>query len=293
MAALRAVIVASGGRLRVHICFIDESGGFEVPASNPAATPLMAIVGLIVDTGEIEEATDELLDAKRRFFPQKCRAPLHLDHILAEVKGADLRSSIRSNSRNPRRHAFGYLDCVADILEQRQMVIIGRVWIKAVGQPLDPAPSYTYAIQDLARHFQRFLDAKQSSGLMICDSRMHNQNSQVSHSIFTQKHRSAGDPLPRILEAPVFGSSGNHAGLQLADTLASALIFPMAARVYCAHQWSGNHTHPRFDDLRRRYAPRLSPLEFRYQNAAGHWLGGIVVSDRLRKLPSHRLFDVP
>jgi hypothetical protein len=178
-------------------------------------------------------------------------------------------------------------------MEERRMVIAGRVWVKAVGLPLDPGPSYTYAIQDLARHFQRFLDAKRSSGFMLCDGRMHNQNSQVSHSIFTQKHRSAGDPLPRIVEAPAFGSSGNHAGLQLADTLASALIFPMAARVYCAQQWPGNHTHPRFDDVRTRYAARLSSLQFRHQDGAGRWRGGVVVSDKLRQLPSHRLFDVP
>ncbi len=217
---------------------------------------------------------------------------MRLDHILAEVKGADLRSSLRSGSRNDRRHAKGYLDRVVQILEQSRTAIIGRVWIKAVGQPLDPAPSYTYAIQDLARHFQRFLDTKRSSGFMLCDSRMHNQDSQVSHSIFTQKHRSAGDPLPRILEAPVFGSSGNHAGLQLADTLASALIFPMAARVYCA-QWPGNHTHSRFDEVRTRYAARLLALQFRHQDAAGRWQGGVVVSDKLRRLPSDRLFDIP
>ncbi len=276
----------------MYICFIDESGGFEAPASNPSATPLMVIVGLIVDTGQIPETTDLLLHAKVDFFPQKCRSPRFLDHILSEVKGGDLRASLRSASRNNRRHAIGYLDRIVQILEQQRISLIGRVWIKGIGQPLEPAASYTYAIQDLAKHFQRFLDMRDSTGLVICDSRMHNQDSQVSHSVFTQKHRAAGDPLPRILEVPAFGSSGNHAGLQLADVAASALIFPVAARVYCAHQWPGGHTDIRFEAVRTRYAPRLSALQFRHQDRTGKWRGGVVVSDKLRRLPSARLFQL-
>jgi hypothetical protein len=276
----------------MYICFIDESGGFEAPASNPSATPLMAIVGLIVDTALISGITERLLHAKVTFFPQKFQSGSFLDHVLSEVKGGDLRASLRSSGRNSRRHAIGYLDRVVQILEQEHIAMIGRVWIKGVGQPLDPAASYTYAIQDLARHFQHFLDRRSSAGIVICDSRMHNQNSQVSHSIFTQKHRARGDPLPRILEVPVFGSSTNHAGIQLADTVASALIFPMAARVYCAHQWIGGHTDAHFDALRTRYASRLSALQFRHQDSAGKWMGGIVVSDKLRGLPSIRLFQI-
>jgi hypothetical protein len=277
----------------VHICYIDESGGFEVPGSNASATPLMAITGLIVDAAEVRQLTYELLQAKRRFYPQKCMSSLLLDHILAEVKGGDLRGSLRSASRNVRRHAKGYLDRVVALLEARGVSIIGRVWIKGVGVALDPASSYTYAIQDLARHFQQFLEHNDSEGMVICDSRMHNQNSQVSHSIFTQKHRAQGDSLPRLADTPVFGSSTNHAGLQLADIVASALIFPMAARVYCAHQWAGGHTAPVFDEVRTRYAARVAALQYQYLDPAGTEHGGVVVSDKLRHLPSSELFTLP
>ena len=277
----------------MYICFIDESGGVEPPASNPSATPLMVIAGLIIDTSEIPLATTSLLKAKRSFFPLKCAAPRTLDHILAEVKGGELRASLRSPSRNVRRHTIGFLDRIVESLEQCKISIIGRVWIKGVGQGLDPAPSYTYAIQDIAGHFQRYLDLKADTGLIICDSRMHNQNSEVSHSIFTLKHRAKGDKLPRIIEAPAFGSSSNHAGLQLADDVASALIFPIAARVYCAQQWTGSHTDPHFEAVRSRYASRLAALEFRYQLSAGTRQDGIVVSDKLRHLPSARLFQYP
>lgn len=253
----------------------------------------MAIVGLIVDAAEIPAITTEYLTVKRNYFPQKCHSPLLLDHILAEVKGADVRTSLRSSSRNTRRHRMGYLDRVVGILQAHHVRIVGRVWIKAIGQTLDPRPSYTYAIQDIARHFEQFLDTNNSTGIVLADSRMHNQNSEVSHSIFTQKHSATGDKLPRILEAPAFGSSQNHAMLQLADAVASALIFPMASRAYCAHQWPGVHTDPRFEAIRARFATRLGALQFRYRDANGSWQGGVVVSDRLRQWPSSRLFQTP
>ncbi len=275
----------------MYFCFVDESGGFEAPNANPTATPLMAIAGLIVDSARLRSVTSDLITAKMAFFPQKSPSGKFLDQILAEVKGHELRTSLRSAARNDRRHAKGYLDRVMRILTRHNIRLIGRVWVKGVGQPLDPAGSYTYAIQDITKHFHAFLTANHRAGIVICDSRMHNQDALVSHSVFTQKHRLGGDLLPRIAEAPVFGGSVNHAGLQLADTVASALIFPMAARVYCAHQWPGLHTDPHFDEIRARYASDLAGLLFRYRQS-GRWRGGIVVSDNLRHWPSDRLFQV-
>jgi Protein of unknown function (DUF3800) len=277
----------------MHFCFVDESGGFEAPAANPGATPLMTLVGLIVDGAALPAITTQFIQAKMRFFPGKSTSKLFLDHIRDEVKGADLRFSLRSSSRRDRRHAIGYLDRILQILNTHNVRLVGRVWIKPVGQPLDPDATYTYAIQDIARHFHAFLDANNENGLLLCDSRMHNQNAQVSHSVFTQKHGLRGDPLPRIPEAPVFGVSLNHAGLQLADAVASALIFPIASRVYCSHQWPGIHTDAHFEAVRQRYSAQLRAREFRYQDLAGRTHGGIVVSDRLRSWPSSRLLRYP
>jgi hypothetical protein len=277
----------------VHICYVDESGGTEAPDSNPSATPLMVIAGLAVHSAHLPAITTEFLTVKRTYFPHKCRKQYALDHILSEVKGAEIRADVRSGSRNTRRHALGYLDRVIEILENHQVRLVGRVWVKAIGQALDPRPSYTFSIQDIAHHFQRYLTHVGSQGIVIADSRMHNQNSEVSHSIFTIKQGNTGDRLPSLVEVPVFGSSENHALLQLADIVASALLFPIAARVYCAHQWPGVHTNPRFDALRHRYAARLSALQYGYQDATGDWREGIVVSDPLGHLPSSRLFQAP
>jgi hypothetical protein len=100
-----------------------------------------------------------------------------------------------------------------------------------------------------------------SKGLILCDSRVHAQNAIVAHSIFTQKYRVAGDALPYIDEAPLFGSSTNHAGLQVADVLASALLFPMAARVYCAAHMGGVHNDRGYDVVSARYGARLQPMQ--------------------------------
>lgn len=218
----------------MHLCYVDESGGFEAPASHSSATPLMVIVGLMVDAAHLHALTMELLHAKAKLFPGKMTSRRFLDYVLDEIKGAELRATLRGTNRKVRRRTLDYLELSLRILEAYRARIVGRIWIKAPGQALDPAVSYTFAIQDIAMHFDHYLWRNHTEGLMICDSRMHHQNMQVSHSLFTQKHMAIGDGYPRLAETPTFGQSLNHAGLQLADVVASALLFPMAARTYCA-----------------------------------------------------------
>jgi hypothetical protein len=276
----------------LYICYIDESGGFEIPGSSGGATPLMVIAGLIIDVDGLNAVTNKLIDAKRIFYPNLCPPPHSLDDIQAEVKGSDIRKGLRSTARNDRRHGMRFLEGIVRTFETDSTAIIGRIWIKEVGVAMQPSSSYAYAIQDMARLFERFLAEKESLGAMICDSRMHNQNSMVSHSIFTQKHRSGGDPLAHIMDVPTFGSIKNHAGLQLADFLASSLLFPIAARVYCSHLWNDVHTSPHFDAVRTAFSKRLAVLEYSFVET-GRTKGGVVVSDKLRRLPSSLIFSAP
>jgi len=127
--------------------------------------------------------------------------------------------------------------------------------------------------------------------MMLCDARMQNQNIEVSHSIFTQKHRLAGDPLAKLVEAPAFGHSVNHVGLQLADLAASALVFPMAARAYCSTSQAGPHVDPHFDRVRQRFTVRIRNLQHRYRDAAGAWQGGLEVRDALGHQSGSVLFN--
>jgi hypothetical protein len=174
------------------------------------------------------------------------------------------------------------------MLERYRARLIGRVWVKAPGQGLHSVSTYTSAIQDIARHFDHLLARGRQTGLIICDSRMHGQNRQVSHSVFTFKHRLVGDQFPQLVESPTFAVSDNHAGLQLADLIAGAFVFPIACRVYC-----GSATLPtgsqRYDKLRQRYADRLRRLQYLHSDVLGRIRGGIVVSDRRSNRPSSYL----
>ena len=275
----------------MYFCYIDESGGFERTDQGKKATPLMVIAGLIIPAAAITPLTDDLLALKKQFYPHK--AHRHLDYLLHEIKGSDLRNGIRSPSRRKHMHARTVLDSTVSIAAKHSARLVGRIWIKQPGEGLDPAGTYTFSVQDIARHFNHFLGANDSEGVLLCDSRDHKQDIRVAHSVFTLKHKIAGDEMPRILEAPVFGRSDNHAGLQLADIIASGLIFPMAARTYCAGGTGGHHAHPRFDTLRERFAPSLKRLRYTYQTSTGRIRGGITVSDPYGKQPSRLLFEYP
>ena len=270
----------------MYICYIDESGGTEAPNSNPSATPLMLFAGLIIPSTSLAPLTADFLSLKRRFYPHAVSP--RLDAVLAEIKGSNLRKSVRSSSHRKRTHAIGVLDGVLRLVERYGVRLVGRVWVKHSSSPLQPNSTYTYAVQDIARHFNHFLAARGTRGLVICDSRDRRQDVRVAHSVFTQKHRKKGDALPHLVESTVFGRSENFVGLQLADIVASAMLFPIAARVYCASR-AGLHTHQNFDLLRARYSKRLRALQHLYRDLGGRWLGGVVVSDKLGRQPSRRM----
>jgi len=43
----------------LKLCYIDESGGFEAEGSTPDATPLMVLLGLIVDHEQLRVLTHD------------------------------------------------------------------------------------------------------------------------------------------------------------------------------------------------------------------------------------------
>ncbi|WP_405087654.1 DUF3800 domain-containing protein [Microbispora sp. NBC_01389] len=71
----------------MRICYLDESGGCEAPDSNGAATPVMVILGLVVDATSVPTLTRDFLALKRRHFPGRFTDSRALDHILMEIKG--------------------------------------------------------------------------------------------------------------------------------------------------------------------------------------------------------------
>jgi hypothetical protein len=234
---------------------------------------------------------DELLQLKQRFYPSLAPAGTqYLSGILAEVKGSELRKNACDTSRNLRRQTFGYLNGITQICKNAEARIVGRVWVKGIGQPFDGRSVYTSSIQAVCSYFHDYLARTNDVGMVIADSRLKPLNSQVAHSIFTQKFKSSGDMYDRILELPTFSHSDNHAGLQLADAICSAIVTPLAIQTYCVGHITSVHVRPGYAKIKRQYAAEIREMQHRFQEQNGRWRGGLVVSDSIAQRGGSLLF---
>ena len=252
----------------------------------------MVILGLIVEAGLIPALTRDFLTLKRRYFPGRFTRGPALDHVLTEVKGSEILQMARSDSRNKRRQATLLRNALLELVDAYEAKIIGRIWVKGPGKALKPDSTYCYAVQDITLHSSQYLIDARSRGLLIADGRSQKLNVNVAHSVFTQKWRTGGDPYPPLLEVPLFAHSDNHVGIQIADLLASTLVFPMAAAAFGAPADSV-HASPRYSGIRTAHGARLRGLQYRYRDELGRWRGGLVVSDPVGRRPGSLLFGGP
>lgn len=262
----------------VHLCYVDESGNDQVLDGHDAP-PVLVLVGLSVTHARLPDMVHEFLRLKRQFNPQACGSRL-TETIRWEVKGSDLRADLRSPSRRRARRALAFLRSVLDLLDVCNASIDGEVWVKANGQGV-PQAHYPTAISNIALNFHGQLAAADSLGVMILDARTKWKNVPSVHSITTRKNRVGGDQLPLLIESPVFGHSDAHVALQVADIVASALVFPMACAAYCRDLRDTNaHGHASYEIVRQEFGLRLRNLEHRYTDKTGERRGGIVVRDK-------------
>lgn len=285
-------VVISGDAV-TYLCYIDEAGcTTPLPSAQTDIQPVLAIVGLIVDVAKVRALTLDFLKLKRQYFPKKFGNGNHqLDDVLVEIKGSDLRSTIRKHGAHGDA-TLKFIDETLDLLRTNEARLFATVWVKGIGKPIDSRAIYTSSIQAACRNFSAFLDWRDDTGFMVADSRTPALNTQVSHSIFTQKYRAKGDPWERLLDLPTFGHSNNHVPLQIADMLCSTLLFPMATATYCAGQIKGKHVKGRDNFIKRRYASRIKTLQYRFKDAAtGQQQGGVFVSDGLQGRKSDLLFQ--
>jgi len=274
----------------MYVCYIDESGDTSC-LKDDKAQPAFIIGGLIIDQSMIHRVTQDFLTLKQSFNPNALpMGSRRLDWIREEIKGTDLRKEIGDNSRRKRRHAIGFLDKALELVERHGMRVVGRVFVKEPNQPINHVSIYSHAIQYICAHFENFLQWKRTSGIVIIDSRTPGQNVEAAHSIFTQKFKAGGDSYPSLMEAPAFGQSNNHAGIQLADLLCSAFLWPMAMHGYCEGKLTSIHLRNGYWQVGHRYGDRIKRLQHRYQLSSGLWDGGISVSDRLGKQSGSCLF---
>jgi hypothetical protein len=273
----------------MRICYVDESGCTGVlPNAHSPIQPAFIVAGVAFDQAQLSSVTFDFLNIKH---PRVARTPpLFLDWVLAEIKGSNLRRALRSGGRNRRRHALVFLDHFLRFLASHDAKIMGRVLVKGIGTPIHGRAVYTSAIQTIFSTFHDYLDGIRDQGLIVIDSRRKDQNVNVAHSLFTQKFQAGGDPHFRVLEMPTFGHSENHVGIQIADILCSAFLFPMAVHAYCSGHVHNVHVHPAYEALRRQFGLRLRALQHRYRGAERRWRGGIVVCDSLTKRSGASLF---
>jgi hypothetical protein len=265
------------------IYYVDEAGCTgALPSATSPIQPVFALAGVLIRQNDIRSLTRSFIDLKERFYPRRLASNRdHLDWMNVEIKGADLRRAIRENNRDQQRHAFGFMDKFLDLLTQHNARVIGRVYVKGIARPFVGRSVYTSAVQNISNDFQRYLADTQETGLLVLDSRHKQSNANVSHSVFTQKFRAAGDAYDRLLEMPLFGHSDNHAGIQCADLICSAFLFPMATYAYCMGHVNNIHVHMRYELLRKRYGGAIKQFQYRYQDMDGRWRGGITVNDQI------------
>jgi hypothetical protein len=279
----------------MRICYVDEAGCTgALPSAGSDIQPVFVLCGVAFQESQLTDLTHEFLALKRRFFPNLPVASSHyLTWILTEIKGSDLRKQAVSPSRRHSRHALGFLDETVKLLERFDARIFGRVWVKGIGIPFNGRSVYTYSLQYICQWFDHCLGLEEDRGMVVCDSRNKALNTIASHSVFTQKFRAPGDLYPRICEMPTFGHSENHAGVQIADLLCSALLFPLAVDAYCRPFLTGVHTRP-YGVLRDRFAERLEARQVRCTDPRhGRISGGIVVDDKLGRRPRSLMFAGP
>ena len=246
----------------MHICYIDEAGcpGM-LPAANSMVQPVLVLTALFVPQEHLSKLTRDFLLLKRQFNPNLTNGSTHwLDIAKCEIKGSDLRSSIRNSGRNRRRAVFGFLDRTIDLLLECEAKFVARIYIKGPAKPFDGKAVYTSSVQNLCSCFQSYLNHKDSHGFVIADSRTAALNSNVSHSIFTQKFKTSGDAYNRILDMPTFGHSENHVPIQITDFLASTILSPMATHIYCAGHITAPTCMPKITASKKDTLTRFEPF---------------------------------
>ena len=279
----------------MKVCYVDESGCTGMMISPTCEIqPVLVICGVIVKEEFLADITRNFLELKRKYFPKAVlssgQSPSYpLDWVLAEIKGSSLRQKIRATGRKGVRHTIGFLDKMIAMLEWFDVVITGRVWIKGIGEQIDGRAIYTSSFHAICDSFHHCLSTHDRRGIIIADSRTKPQNANVAYSIFTTKFKVGGDNHKRIVEMPTFGHSENHVGLQLADLISSALIFPMACYAYCTGHVRNVHVHDAYKSLQDRYGERIKNLQYRFLRE-GKWKGGLTVSDSLTRRHGGHLF---
>lgn len=254
--------------MAISVCYLDETGCLgALPTNTSDIQPVFVLTALFVDETKIRDLSKQFVALKVKYYPARFA---HLQHDLeamrVELKGAELKKSLRGkNGAAAQQTAQRFLDDLLELVKASGCRLVSRVWIKGIGAPFKGASIYSKTTQKFAAYFELYLREKEHKGIIAADFRDPGRNSVISHAIFSQKFKRGmkGDAYPSIIEAPFYGISNNHAGLQIADLISSALICPMATFVYCTGHVNNVHVDAKDKDILARYKNRVRSLEFR------------------------------
>lgn len=250
--------------------------------------PVLILGGISIDVSRSKSLAWDFLQLKKQFNPSLEKPGVRLSDLIAfEIKGSDLRSDMRSDSRKRRRRAFGLIDKCFSLLEKHGATVLADVHVK--GQRPLQRWVYSQSISWLAKTFDAELSAADTSGLMILDSRTKVKNVPSVNGVTTQRYRANSEAPDRLVESPVFGHSDAHILLQVADILVSAVLFPCACAAYCLCLLDNVHPSDRYGDVRDRYGERLMRLET-YRKVEGRRMGSIRVEDAMNRQPTVAMF---
>lgn len=277
----------------MYFLYFDESGcTSKFTATSSPLSPALVISGLIIKASSLPTITIRFMDLKKQYFRKKQSAEVkeyNSNWIRHEIKGNEIRKIIATENRNNRRPIEYFLKDVIALLDEHNCKLISRVFVKGINAEFRGTAVYSSAIQSFYGIFQHFLNDKNSNGVIIGDSRDAHQNSQVSHSVFSKKMSASGDDFNRILEMPMFAHSENSAGLQLADLIASGLIWPITMESFCKPHIKNNHIRD-YARLKEIFCQPVSKLQYRYTDKMNYRQGGIIISNKLNSLPAKCFF---
>lgn len=217
------------------IAYVNECGcSGELPSADSPVMPLLTIAGFALDATGVDRLTYGLAEWKLRFFPGLCRDLADpLDSILVAVEGAELRRLAR-RSRRQARFAAMALGGLLDLLEAEEARLLGRVWIKGIDEPFNRRAIFSSSLQTILGGLGDLCARRGTYGMALLASGDRSPKETLSQQLFSRKFDSRRGGLERLAELPSFAHPANHAGLQIAGLLASALLFPLAAYSFAA-----------------------------------------------------------
>jgi Protein of unknown function (DUF3800) len=278
----------------MQLCYVDESGKAEtLTRADVQQQPVVVIAGVSLPEAELTSITHDWIELKARFYPGMAERGQKgwLDGILHDIKGTSLRRGFRAKASNrQRKHAIGLIGETIGLLERHDARIIGRIWLKALDEPNDDMSIHTSSLHFICAAVHAGL-VDDERRMVVVDSQTYQHNFRLAHSMFTLRFgkRALHD---RLVDMPVFGHSDNHAGLQIADLLCSAVLAPIACAVYGGSYASWNsHCDRGFLDIRERFGERLERLTYQWHNARlGRLSSSVVVHDPNTRRPTRLMW---